>query len=120
MPTRKVRWRLGIHKRCNPLAFCDQIQYLGAIVKRQEISTIASVKPQNHQVNLRVALYARVSTANGHQDPAMQLRELRLHAHKHGWEIVGEYVDRGVSGAKESRPELNRLMEVARAGGISI
>jgi Resolvase, N terminal domain len=27
-----------------------------------------------------------------------------------GWEIYGEYVDSGISGSKESRPELNRLM----------
>jgi len=61
---------------------------------------------------VRVALYARVSTVNG-QDPEMQLRELREHAMRRGWELVGEYVDHGVSGAKESRPELNRLMQDA-------
>jgi len=58
----------------------------------------------------RVALYARVSTANGHQDPEMQLSELREYADRRGWEIAGEYTDHGVSGSKESRPELNRLM----------
>jgi len=72
---------------------------------------------QKHQTS--VALYARVSTANGHQNPAMQLRELRLHAHKQGWKIFGEYVDH-VSGTKESRPELNRLMEDAKAGRVGI
>ena len=25
----------------------------------------------------------------------------------HGWKIVGEYVDRGISGAKDRRPELD-------------
>jgi DNA invertase Pin-like site-specific DNA recombinase len=58
----------------------------------------------------RIALYARVSTSNGHQDPEMQLAELREYAGRRGWEIVGEYTDQGVSGSKESRPELNRLM----------
>jgi DNA invertase Pin-like site-specific DNA recombinase len=58
----------------------------------------------------RVALYARVSTSNGHQDPEMQLVELREHAQRRGWEITREYVDRGVSGSKESRPSLNRLI----------
>lgn len=53
----------------------------------------------------RVALYARVSTLNG-QDPEMQLRELREYAARRGWDIVNEYVDHGVSGAKESRPAL--------------
>src|SRR5450755_2498236 len=57
----------------------------------------------------RVALYARVSTLNG-QDPEMQLSELREYASRRGWTITSEYVDQGVSGAKESRPELNRLM----------
>jgi DNA invertase Pin-like site-specific DNA recombinase len=58
---------------------------------------------------MRVALYARVSTLNG-QHPEMQLAELREYASRRGWEIAGEYVDEGVSGSKESRPELNRLM----------
>ena len=58
---------------------------------------------------MRAALYARVSTLNG-QHPEMQLSELREHASRRGWEIAGEYVDEGVSGSKESRPELNRLM----------
>jgi DNA invertase Pin-like site-specific DNA recombinase len=39
----------------------------------------------------------------------MQLAELREYASRRGWEIVGEYVD-CISGSKESRPELNRLM----------
>lgn len=57
-----------------------------------------------------IALYARVSMANGHQDPEMQLRELREYAALRGWKIAAEYVDHGVSGSKESRPALNRLM----------
>ena len=48
------------------------------------------------------------------QHPEMQLAELREHASRRGWEIAGEYVDEGVSGSKESRPELNRLMADAR------
>jgi DNA invertase Pin-like site-specific DNA recombinase len=58
---------------------------------------------------MRVAIYARVSTTNG-QSPEMQLAELREYASRRGWEVFAEYVDNGVSGAKESRPELNRLM----------
>ena len=58
---------------------------------------------------MRVALYARVSTAIG-QSPEMQLVELREYASRRGWEIFREYVDHGISGSKESRPELNRLM----------
>jgi len=63
--------------------------------------------------NERVALYARVSTLAG-QSPEMQLVELREYAARRGWSIVEEYVDRGVSGVKESRPALNRLMDHAR------
>jgi DNA invertase Pin-like site-specific DNA recombinase len=61
-----------------------------------------------------VALYARVSTLNGHQDPEMQLSELREYASRRGLSIHEEYVDQGVSGAKESRPALNRLMTDAQ------
>jgi DNA invertase Pin-like site-specific DNA recombinase len=57
----------------------------------------------------RVALYARVSTYNG-QDPEMQLSELREYASRRGWTITAEYIDQGVSGSKESRPQLNQLM----------
>jgi len=55
------------------------------------------------------AIYARVSTHNG-QDPAMQTRELEEYCQRRGWQVAGCYVDTGVSGSKESRPELNRLM----------
>jgi DNA invertase Pin-like site-specific DNA recombinase len=58
----------------------------------------------------RIALYARVSTSNSHQDPEMQLRELREYAHRRELQIVEEYIDSGISGSKDSRPALNRLM----------
>ena len=61
----------------------------------------------------RVALYARVSTFAG-QNPEMQLVELREYAARRGWNVIEEYVDHGVSGAKESRPALNRLMADAK------
>src|SRR2546425_3422768 len=60
----------------------------------------------------RAALYARVSTV-GAQSPEMQLLELREYATRRGWQVVEEYVDHA-SGAKESRPSLNRLMNDAR------
>jgi DNA invertase Pin-like site-specific DNA recombinase len=59
-----------------------------------------------------IALYARVSTLNS-QNPEMQVAELREYAQRRGWALSGEYVDIGVSGAKESRPELNRMLEDA-------
>ena len=61
----------------------------------------------------RVAIYARVSTNHG-QDVTLQTRELKQFAEVRGWTIVAEYTDIGVCGAKDSRPELNRLMIAAR------
>jgi len=59
---------------------------------------------------MKIALYARVSTTDKGQDPQMQLRELREYCERRKLDIVGEYIDNGISGSKESRPELNRLM----------
>lgn len=61
----------------------------------------------------KVAVYARVSTPDKAQSPEMQLRELREYCERHGLEIAGEDTDR-VSGSKDSRPELNRLMADAK------
>jgi DNA invertase Pin-like site-specific DNA recombinase len=59
---------------------------------------------------MKVAIYARVSTANNGQDPTMQTRELREYVERRGWTVAGEYVDIGISGTKDRRPELDRLM----------
>ena len=58
----------------------------------------------------RVALYARVSTDK--QSTENQLRELREVAVRLGWNVVGEFVDRGISGAKgpKDRPQLAALL----------
>lgn len=64
---------------------------------------------------LRAALYARVSTDR--QSTETQLRELRQAAQRLGWEVVGEFIDQGVSGAKgrKDRPKLDALLKgVAR------
>lgn len=58
----------------------------------------------------RAAIYARVSTTNHGQDVTLQTRELEQFAQARGWQLIGSYVDAGISGAKDSRPELNRLM----------
>lgn len=54
------------------------------------------------------AIYARVSTTD--QNCESQLKELREYVSRRGWQIAGEYVDTGFSGAKASRPALDRLM----------
>ena len=61
---------------------------------------------------MRAAIYARVSTTD--QNCEMQIRELQAHAERQGWGIVETYQDI-ISGAKASRPGLNRLMLDARA-----
>jgi len=58
---------------------------------------------------MRTAIYARVSTNNG-QSPELQIRELREYCERRNWQITHEYVDAGISGAKEKRPELDRLL----------
>jgi len=57
----------------------------------------------------RAAVYARVSTQNG-QNPEVQLEEIREYCHRRDWTIVREYVDKGISGAKEKRPALDQLL----------
>jgi DNA invertase Pin-like site-specific DNA recombinase len=58
----------------------------------------------------RAAIYARVSTVD--QNCELQLKELRECATGQKWSVVAEYID-SISGAKASRPALNRLMEAA-------
>jgi DNA invertase Pin-like site-specific DNA recombinase len=62
---------------------------------------------------MKTSIYARVSTAGNGQDPTMQTREIREYIERRGWEFAGEYIDAGISGTKERRPELDRLMQDA-------
>jgi DNA invertase Pin-like site-specific DNA recombinase len=62
---------------------------------------------------VRAAIYARVSTINLGQDPGMQTRELKEYCERRGWEVYDIYVDNGYSGKKDSRPQLNRMMQDA-------
>jgi putative DNA-invertase from lambdoid prophage Rac len=61
---------------------------------------------------MKTAIYARVSTTD--QTCEMQTRELREYLTRRGWTLAAEYIDTGVSGAKASRPQLDRLMKDAR------
>jgi DNA invertase Pin-like site-specific DNA recombinase len=60
---------------------------------------------------MKAAIYARVSTLD--QEPENQLRELRRYVEARGWTAV-EYVDRGVSGARDRRPALDQLVVDAK------
>lgn len=61
---------------------------------------------------MRVALYSRVSTTE--QNAIMQIEELRAYCQRRQWEIAEEFTDAGISGSKESRPALNRLLADAK------
>src|SRR5439155_2195613 len=65
----------------------------------------------------RVAVYARVSTAD--QDCEPKLRDLREYVAARGWRAV-EFVDQGVSGARERRPALDRLLAEVRARKVDV
>src|SRR5438876_9584017 len=60
---------------------------------------------------MRAAIYARVSTFD--QEPENQLQELRRYVEARAWTAV-EYVDKGVSGAKDRRAALDRLVADAK------
>ncbi len=65
---------------------------------------------------MRVAIYARVSTDG--QSVNAQLAELREVADRRRWEIVHEYTDKGISGAKgrDQRPALDAMLKAATRG----
>jgi DNA invertase Pin-like site-specific DNA recombinase len=62
----------------------------------------------------RAALYCRVSTKGHGQTTDTQALALREYAERRGFQIADEYRDEGVSGAKDRRPELDRMMADAR------
>ena len=66
---------------------------------------------------LRCAIYARVSTTD--QTPDNQLLPLRAFTAARGGGAV-EYVDHGVSGAKERRPALDSLLKAARSRKVDV
>jgi DNA invertase Pin-like site-specific DNA recombinase len=63
---------------------------------------------------MRVVLYARCSSRDKGQNPETQLIPLRDFARAKQWEIAGEFIDHGWSGAKEKRPALDQVMRLAR------
>src|SRR5215472_546711 len=60
---------------------------------------------------IRATIYARVSTSD--QNNAIQVRELTDYVQRRGWELATTYQDQ-ISGAKASRPGLDKLMADAR------
>lgn len=61
---------------------------------------------------MRVAIYARVSTNKGEQDPLNQLMQLRQHCEDEGWTIVEEFVDHA-SGGRSDRDRFKAMLKAA-------
>lgn len=61
---------------------------------------------------MKCAIYARVSTKNGGQDPLNQLEQLREYCRKQGWEISAEYTDL-CSGKTAQRPQFQAMLDGA-------
>ncbi len=74
---------------------------------------------KSHSTPVRAAIYARVSTTNKGQDPGMQTRELHEYCDRRGWTVAEEFVDAGISGSKEHRPSLDRLLSMCRRRLVS-
>src|SRR5437899_3790593 len=66
----------------------------------------------------RVALYCRVST--GDQTCDNQLRDLREYCRARGWTDVREFIDTGISGTKERRPALDKMMAEVKARKVDV
>jgi DNA invertase Pin-like site-specific DNA recombinase len=62
----------------------------------------------------RVARYIRVSRTD--QDPSLQLDETARLIAARGWDLVDTYTDHGISGSRDRRPELDRMLKDAKAG----
>jgi site-specific DNA recombinase len=72
------------------------------------------------QGNSRAALYLRVSTGRQAENDLSipdQRRQALEFCKARGWEAAAEFVDAGLSGTDENRPELQRLLELATSGG---
>lgn len=66
----------------------------------------------------RVAIYTRVSTFD--QTTQNQILDLRALVQQRGFEIVKEYSDSGISGARARRPGLDQMMADARRGRFDV
>lgn len=81
--------------------------------------TLPNVTPANDDAPLRAALYMRVSTgrqADSDLSIPDQLRQLTAYCAAKGWEIAGEFIDAGLSGTDDNRPQLQRMLDLATSG----
>lgn len=74
----------------------------------------------NADAPLRAALYMRVSTgrqADSDLSIPDQRRQLMAYCTVRGWEVAGEFLDAGLSGTDENRPQFQRMLDLATGGG---
>ncbi len=72
---------------------------------------------------MRAAIYARVSTLEQARDGTSlesQVRQCRAFVASKGWTVAGEFIDEGVSGARDSRPQLDRMLGAVRTGDLDV
>lgn len=69
-------------------------------------------------MTLRAARYLRVSRQD--QDPRLQDDETKEFIARRGWTLTDTYTDQGVSGSKDRRPELDRLLADARRKSFDV
>lgn len=69
---------------------------------------------------MKVGIYGRTSTSDKGQDIELQLKDLRSYVRSRGWEIFDEYKDLGLSGSKDHRPELDRLLDDAKKRRLDV
>jgi DNA invertase Pin-like site-specific DNA recombinase len=85
------------------------------LIIRQNKANMLGIGRRSNMTAKRVATYLRVSTKHHGQNLDTQRLALQDYARNRGFEISAEYADHGISGSKDRRPELDRLMKDARA-----
>ena len=70
---------------------------------------------------MRAVVYARYSSHN-QRDASIedQVRVCRERIEREGWGLVTTYCDHALSGASRFRPDYQKLLEDARAGGFDV
>jgi DNA invertase Pin-like site-specific DNA recombinase len=77
--------------------------------------------PESPVGQVQCVIYARTALEEpGHDRIADQLLASRECARQRGWNVVGEYTDRGVSGGTLKREGLARLLNGAKEGKFSV
>lgn len=80
----------------------------------------ATLAVADGEAPLRAALYLRVSTGRQAESDLSipdQRRQATAFCKAKGWSVVTEFVDAGLSGTDDNRPQLQRLLDIATGGG---